>query len=594
MSSQPDPAFEFAGSSTSRETLLAEINRLHAENVELKQQQQQVFLYIRQKVDQMLGVIGTIPLKPEELDDETLIELDPIGIISNSFAQIVEHLHETNEELQITHDELQAIFDSAPIGIIVLDVKLQILTCNQNAEKYLMQECTDVIGQKCHKAICQKESFPDDCICLSVLRGGATCQKRGWLIKDRYYDVIGTPLLNVGGEVSSVVLVYVDVTTQRRLGQEMARTLKLESLGLLAGGLAHDFNNSLAAILQNVTLARLHSDPVGKVKNWLEKTENAAFKAQHLTKQLLTFAKGGMPVVQEVAIDKLVRETASFALSGSNVQCVFSIPQDLWPTRVDPGQIDQVVRNLIINGDQAMPEGGKIEVTCRNRFFTENDLLAILPGNYVALTISDNGFGISPENLDKIFDPYFTTKEEGNGLGLAISHAIISKHQGNIVVKSELGVGTSFEIFLPAIDPTASETVEPSGAQLPAGSGRILVMDDEEMVCEATADLLDFLGYSISTAADGREALRLYQEALDRQEPIDIVILDLTVPGGMGGEECLRELRRLDPDVVGIATIGYCNNPVMSNYLDYGFKGVLPKPCKVEKMAQLIEELLKK
>ena len=595
MSLLPDPALDSAGSETGREeALLAEIKRLRSENVELKQQQQQVFLYIREKVDQLLGVIGTIPLKPEELDDKTLIELDPIGIISNSFAQIVEHLHETNGKLQITHDELQAIFDSAPIGIVVLDRNQQIITSNQDAEKHLMRGDTDVVGRKCYEAICNRQDFPDCCICHRVMQKGTTCRQLGWHINDRYYDIIATPLRDSAGKISSLVMVYVDVTTQRRLEQEMARTLKLESLGLLAGGLAHDFNNSLAAILQNVTLARLHSDPTSKVSSWLQRTEKAASRAQHLTQQLLTFAKGGLPVVQEVAIDKLVRETVSFALSGSNVQCIFSIPHDLWSAKVDPGQIDQVIRNLIINGDQAMPNGGKIEVSCQNRIFTENDLPAIEPGNYITLTISDQGVGISPENLDKIFDPYFTTKEEGNGLGLAISHAIISKHQGQIMVKSELGVGTSFEIFLPAIDPTETAMVEAAVSQSHSGSGRILVMDDEEMVCEATAELLDYIGYSVITAADGREAIRLYQEARNRQKPIDIVILDLTVPGGMGGEETMRELHRLDSGVTGIATSGYCNNPVMADYLDYGFKGVLPKPCKLEVMTQLIEELLVK
>ena len=595
MSLHPDPVLEDVGSVASREALLDEINRLRSENVELKEHQQHLYLYIREKVDQLLGVIGTIPLKPEELDDKTLIELDPIGIVSNSFSQIVEHLHETNEKLQGTHDELQAIFDSSPIGVVVLNRNREIITCNQNAIKYLMRGDADVLGQKCFAAICQRrEPPPNKCICHRVLLEGFTCRQQGWFIDDHYFDIIATPLRDSTGNISSVVLVYVDVTTQRHLEQEMARTLKLESLGLLAGGLAHDFNNFLAAILNNVTLARLHADPADEVSIWLQKTEKAASKAQHLTQQLLTFAKGGLPVVQDMAIDKLVRESVLFALSGSNVQCFFSIFHDLWLTKVDSGQIDQVIQNLIINGDQAMPDGGKIEVSCQNCTVMENDFPAIAPGNYVTLKISDNGVGIAPENLSKIFDPYFSTKEDGNGLGLAISHAIVGKHHGHIMVESELGVGTSFEIFLPASDPVEIPIVVPTVSQSKSGSGRILIMDDEEMVCEATAELLAFVGYSVITAADGREAIELYQEARNRQEPIDIVIVDLTVPGGMGGEETLRELRRLDPYVTVIATSGYCNNPVMANYLDYGFNGVLPKPCKLETMTQVIEDLLQK
>ena len=593
MSLQPDPALENAGSVASREVLLAEIERLRSENLELKHHEQQIFLYIRQKVDQLLGVLGTIPLKPEELDDKTLIELDPIGIVSDSFCQILENLHETNEKLQVTHDELQAIFDSAPIGIIVLDQSRRLLTWNKYAEKNLLRGNADVLGRKCYDAICQGRDSPGQCPTLSVLKGVSICRELDWIVNESYYDVIATPVLNVEGDITCVVLVYVDVTTQRRLDQEMARTLKLESLGLLAGGLAHDFNNFLSVILSNTTLAKLHIGPTGEVGNRLQKIEKAAFSAQHLTQQLLTFAKGGLPVVQEVAIDKLVRESVSFALSGSNVQCLFSIPHDLWPTKLDPGQIDQVIQNLVINGDQAMPDGGKLEISCRNRTITENDSPAIAPGNYVAITFSDDGVGISPENLDKIFDPYFTTKKDGNGLGLAICHAIISKHHGHITVESELGVGTNFEILLPVTDSVETPKVA-IVPQSQSASGRILVMDDEAMVCEATADLLAYVGYSVITASDGREAIELYQEACNRQEPIDIVILDLTVPGGMGGEETLRELLRLDPEVTGIATSGYCNNPVMANYLDYGFKGVLPKPCKLETMTQLIEELLVK
>ena len=593
MSLQSDSVIEDGGSVATRETLLAEINRLRSENAGLKDQEQKIFIYIRQKVDQLLGVLGTIPLKPEELDDKTLVELDPIGIVSDSFCQIIENLHETNEELQVTHDELQAIFDSSPIAIVVIDRNRQVLTCNQNAEKYLMRGSTDISGRKCYEVICHRQNSPDKCICHRVIQEGSTCSQQSWVINDCYYDIIATPLRDVEGNINCVVLVYVDVTAQRRLEQEMARTLKLESLGLLAGGLAHDFNNFLAAILNNVTLARLHTEPGNEVGDWLLKTEKAASRAQHLTQQLLTFARGGLPVIQEMAIDKLVRDTVSFALSGSNVQCVFSIPHDLRPTKIDPGQIEQVIRNLIINGDQAMSGGGKIEVSCRNRTVEENDSQMIAPGNYVVLKISDEGSGISPENLGKIFDPYFTTKEGGNGLGLAISHAIISKHKGHIMVESELGVGTSFEILLPAADPIdiAEVAVEP---QPQLGSGRILVMDDEKMVCQATAELLAYVGYSVITAADGREAIQLYQEARKRQEPIDIVILDLTVPGGMGGEETLQELLKLDPEVNGIATSGYCNNSVMANYLDYGFKGVLPKPCKLEMMTQVIEDLLAK
>jgi len=338
-------------------------------------------------------------------------------------------------------------------------------------------------------------------------------------------------------------------------------------------------------------LARLHSEPNDQVYEWLQKTEKAASRAQHLTQQLLTFAKGGLPLIQDIAIEKLVCDSAQFALSGSNVECDFSISANLKAVRGDPGQIDQVVRNLIINSNQAMPDGGRIEVSFYNRTIKADESPVIAAGDYVALKIKDNGVGMEPEKKAKIFDPYFTTKKDGSGLGLAISHAIITKHQGYISVDSELDAGTTFEILLPATDSIEVPIVE-SETEIEIGGGRILVMDDDEVVCETTSELLSYIGYTVLTANGGQQALKLYQEAIDQQQPFDLVILDLTVPGGMGGEETVRELIRLDPAVVAIATSGYCNNPVMANYLDYGFKGVLPKPCKLETMQQVVEELI--
>ncbi len=571
--------------------LLAELEQLRCENAIFKEQQQETFLYIRNKVDQLLQVIGTVPLKPEELDDDTLIELDPIGIVSDSFSQVIEHLKETNEDLRVTHDELQAIFDSAPIGVVVLDRKRRITNCNDHARRHLLKGIPEFIGQPCYDAICHRDTPLDPCLMQRAIDEGSSCRQLEWLIDGCYYDAIATPIRDDEKNISAVVVVFVDVTTQKRLDEEMARSLKLESLGLLAGGLAHDFNNFLASILNNVTLARLHCGTGDKVCGWLHKTEKAASQAQHLTQQLLTFAKGGLPVVQEVELEKLVRDSVSFALSGSNVQCSYNIQQDLSGVKIDSGQIDQVVRNLIINADQAMLHGGKIEIFGQNRTVTEGEIATLAPGSYVAIRISDNGAGIDSEKLAKIFDPYFTTKESGSGLGLAISHSIISKHLGHISVESEVGVGTSFEILLPATESLQKPIVKVE-SQLEAGSGRILVMDDDEVVCETTSELLSFIGYRVITAADGREAIRLFQEARNQEEPFNVVILDLTVPGGMGGEETMRELCQIDPQVIGIATSGYCNNPVMANYLDYGFKGVLPKPCKIETMQQVIEELI--
>ncbi len=372
-----------------------------------------------------------------------------------------------------------------------------------------------------------------------------------------------------------------------RLEAELVRSSRLESLGVLAGGIAHDFNNLLTVILGNVSLVRSGRNLDAEDDRFLRESERAGLRARDLTQQLLTFSKGGAPVRSAVLLPDIVREAAGFALHGSNVRCDFDFSPKLWPGHVDRGQISQVVHNIVINAMHAMPTGGVVRITLRNEQISENSQSTLAAGRYLQLSIRDNGTGISPQHLAHIFDPYFTTKQQGSGLGLATVYSIIKKHGGTIDVESELGRGTAFHIWLPAAErETSSASAEP--APLPRLRGRALVMDDEAPVREMAASMLRRLGLDVTTTVDGHEVVRAYAEALSAGQRYSLVILDLTVPGAMGGKEAIAELLKLDPDVRAVVSSGYSNDPVMAHYREHGFRARVPKPYEFDQFARTI------
>ncbi|MBE9528016.1 MAG: DUF3365 domain-containing protein [Proteobacteria bacterium] len=402
---------------------------------------------------------------------------------------------------------------------------------------------------------------------------------------------------------------------QMRMGEELLKTQKLESLGILAGGIAHDYNNLLTAIMANLSYAvqiedpefRVYKDkPEGAVLESLRDAEEATLQAKELTRQLITFARGGVPVKELVAdFGELIKGAAGFASRGSNVRCDLFVPGDLWPIEADRSQVNQVLQNLIINAEQAMPDGGVIEVRAENLVTAENDLVNLLlnlkAGEYVKLIIKDEGAGIPSENLDKVFDPYFTTKEEGSGLGLAIVSSIIKKHGGNLSVESEVGVGTTFAIYLPVPPlsrvsrdkPVKSAPREASRGVTPEkGTGTILIMDDEELVRNAACRILSRAGYETTQAANGNETIDKYLEAKLAGRPFDLVIMDLTIQGGTGGIDAIKELLELDADAKVIVSSGYSNDPVMADFEKYGFCGVISKPYNANVLTQTVHEVL--
>lgn len=384
-----------------------------------------------------------------------------------------------------------------------------------------------------------------------------------------------------------------DITDRKKMGAERLRVQKLESIGVLAGGIAHDFNNLLTGILGYIDLAKRNLDPDNKIQGWLEKAKKASVRAQNLTQQLLTFSKGGKPVKQLVQIAPLLKESTSFVLSGSNVRCDYHLPEDLWPIEADKGQINQVIQNITLNGAQAMPEGGTTTVRAENVTVDEGELPPLRKGEYVKIEFIDAGTGIEKKYIETIFDPYFTTKENGNGLGLTICHSIISKHNGRIVVESELGVGTTFTIYLPAMKETSPHESAADGPTEILGIGRILVMDDEDQLREIVAEMLKYLGYKADLAADGAEAVALYIKAREAGKPYDAVIIDLTIPGGMGGKEAIEKLRQYDPQVKAIVSSGYSNDPIMAEYRKYGFSGVVAKPFEIADLGKILHDVLR-
>lgn len=405
-----------------------------------------------------------------------------------------------------------------------------------------------------------------------------------------WFDSTGNTYQTAEGEIRCVI-VSRDITESKKLEEELFKKQNLESLGILAGGIAHDFNNLLTSILGNISISKMHLNPKDKIRARLIEAENASLRAKDLTSQLLTFSKGGAPVKEYVhSLGDLIRDTANFAVSGSQIKCEFDFEDKIWPAEIDMGQISQVIHNLVINADQATPEGGKINIKLQNASMNGSNDFNIKEGNYIKITIEDKGIGMTEELKKKIFDPYFTTKQKGSGLGLSTVYSIVKNHDGHINVNSEIGEGTGFEIYIPAAEETAS--IPKITSHAPKGEGKILVMDDEESVRKIAGEMIKYLGYAVEYATDGNEAIEKYVSAKQSGCPFDVVMIDLTVAGGMGGKEANQRLLDIDPQVRTIVSSGYSNDPVMSEYNKFGFKGMITKPYKIDELSSAIHGVL--
>lgn len=402
------------------------------------------------------------------------------------------------------------------------------------------------------------------------------------------------------GQSHGCVTVLRNITLQKKAEEELFKSEKLNSISLLAGGIAHDFNNMLTAILGNISMVRIELDEEHQHCAKLIAAEKAALQAKSLTQQLLTFSRGGAPILEVTTVCEVVEESAQFILRGSNVKCEVKKEDNLWQVDADKGQISQVVNNLIINADQAMPEGGNIIIRMRNLSVRHAEVPALNSGQYVCIEVRDEGTGISPENLKKIFDPYFTTKDSGNGLGLASSYSIINSHKGTITADSSVGHGSIFRIYLPKSTqpaqakpkPETSKDSAPSKEIIHRGKGRILVMDDMEAMMLVAGEILTVLGYEVKYSTNGQEAVDAYKAAKESGSSFDAVVFDLTVPGGMGGEEAANILKEYDSGLIAIASSGYTTSNVMSDYKNSAFKAVVPKPYRIKEMSDALHGVL--
>ena len=515
----------------------------------------------------------------------------------------------TQSEAALAAEKEGLALVTARLAVTVQTIRDGVITMDRTGSVVLMNEAAQAMASMSEREASERHAarvfealgFPSatyEAALHCVLVDGQPAHYRndsaGSTQPPRLLEVTGSPMRDSDGHPTGAVWVIHDVSDAVRLEYERSKSARLESLGVLAGGLAHDFNNILIGVVGNLSLAQTLLLPRDEaLAARLRQAEAACVRARGVTNQLLTFAKGGEPVKTTTSIRELVVECARFALSGSSVAPRFAIDSDLSVADIDSAQIGQVIQNLVLNAMQAMSHGAFVDIMLQNVELHSSESAGratLLPGRYVRVTVQDSGRGISAENLHHIFEPYFTTKEEGSGLGLAISYSIVKAHGGAITVESEPGRGSRFSVYLPAS--TRSLAIEPRGGGVTprAHTGRVLLMDDDADVAAVARDMLEAIGYVAAVAASGHSAIEQFHEAETRGEPFDVVILDLTVPGGMGGLEAVAHIREIRPEVAVVVTSGYADDSVLARFGDYGFDGVLPKPFGIPDLRRALEE----
>ncbi|MBI5663706.1 MAG: PAS domain S-box protein [Nitrospirae bacterium] len=509
---------------------------------------------------------------------------------------------EVEEALRQSEEKFRTFFEMSPTGIIIypieaspLNKNLKFATFNSAFHNFLGYTREELAGLSIAEI-----SYPEDMrknmdLNQEVLEG----KSEGYRMEKRYIKKDGeliwgyihsTALRNSRGETSQIMTIMVDITERKKIEEEQLKIQKLESVGILAGGIAHDFNNIITSIVGNIALAKMSSGIPKNIFEILTDAEEACRRAKDLTSQLLTFSKGGAPIKKIASIAKQLKDAARIVLRGSDVGYEFFIPQDLWAVEIDEGQINQVIFNLIINARQAMLDVGKITISAENVIIDEQSALPLPGRQFIKVTIKDQGIGIPKEHLQNIFDPYFTTKQNGNGLGLSSTYAIIKNHDGYIAVDSEVGKGSSFHIYLPAVGTQLPVTSEKNPVLI-EGDGKILLMDDDENILTSVSRTLITIGYKVELAKDGVQAINIYKQAMS-SGPFDAVIMDLTIRDGMGGKEAVGKLLEIDPEARVIVSSGYSTDPIMANYKKHGFCSVITKPYQIETLSELLHDVI--
>jgi two-component system cell cycle sensor histidine kinase/response regulator CckA len=512
----------------------------------------------------------------------------------------------TEESLRVSEIKYRTLFEGLPLGVTISDINGNIIETNIAAENLLGLSREGFLGRKIDSGewrIVRKDGSPmpaEEYASTRALKEHCLVENVGMgIVKEddavTWLNVTATPLPLEG---YGVVIAYNDVTASRlaeaeseKLNRQINQMQKLESLGLLAGGIAHDFNNLLGGMFGyvEVALENITEGRPDQARRHLQKAFGVFERTKALTSQLLTFAKGGAPIRAIVDLKPLLLTGAQFALSGSNATCNYDIDKELWSCSCDVNQIGQVIDNIVINAQQAMPSGGEILIRAKNVCLEPGGAGAARQGgDFVKISIHDHGIGIPTELLTKIFDPFFTTKKNGHGLGLSVVYSIINRHGGWIDVESDPGKGTVFHVFLPA-SPIVHSLAENKKSAVHRGSGVVLIMDDEEIMCDIESALLKNIGYDVIVAKEGREALTYFTEGQARGKGVVFSILDLTIPNGMGGVETLKAMRRIDEKATVFVASGYADDPIMANPQAYGFTGKIVKPFRKAELEELLE-----
>jgi two-component system cell cycle sensor histidine kinase/response regulator CckA len=516
----------------------------------------------------------------DELEESVRERTAELNALNEQLLEEIENRKEAEKGLEASRASFTSIVEKTGEGIAVLDPEGMILYANPALGALLGKSDEQMLGARVKTRLVAGEL-------IEITGSDTDGQPKVLEMRVEQSDWNGKP---------AFVALFRNITERKRAEQELLKAQKLESLELIAGGIAHDFNNLLTGTLTNISRAKMRATRGTDLYEALRIAEQSAASAKHLTQQLLTFTEHeAEPAKTLTALSELLEQTTALSLSGSNVKVELSIPPDLWSAEVDARQISQVIQNLLINAQQAMPNGGRVHVSAEN-WVAQGDLdeNSFQGGQrrYVKIAIKDEGPGIPQDNLSRIFDPHFTTKPKGSGLGLATALSIVKKHGGQIEVESMPNAGTTFFVYVPASEKDAEISVEESAVMPAFRTGRILLMDDEDVIREATGDLLRLLGYEVECARDGSEAIELYSRALESGEPFCAVIIDLTVAGGMGGKEAMERLLEIDPEVKAIVSSGYVTDPIMADHKRYGFAGIVAKPYNARDLSRVLNDVL--
>ncbi|HEV2095575.1 MAG TPA: response regulator [Chthoniobacterales bacterium] len=508
-----------------------------------------------------------------------------LSVAERQIRELAERNH-ARAALQESARTMTNILENTTDGFFAVDYAWKFTYLNPEAEILLGRERNELLGDELWETFPALLGSPFETNYRRVMKEEIALEFEASDSNGKnWFEVHAYPS---GGGIS---VFFRDITERKRTEEERLTTSKLESLGTLAGGIAHDLNNILTVISGNIGLAQLEAPAdSGSLLSFLSKAGQAAQHAAHLSSQLLTFSKGGAPLKKVVSMAELLEQATEFSLYGSNLRSDIDIPSDLWKAEVDGGQIEQVVNALLLNAREAMPHGGTVSIKAANVELEERTGALLPAGRFIKVIVTDAGYGVPEELTTKIFDPYFTTKPTGSGLGLAISYSIVKKHGGLLQLESTGPEGSVFAFYVPASDEKlAAPDHRIADRTFHFNHQRVLVMDDEAAIRELTSQLLSTLGYEVTAVPDGSEAVRLYERALRRGENFQAVILDATVRGGMGGLATIERLRGMDPQVNAIICSGYSDEAALSAFLDYGFRGALPKPFTRRELADALQ-----